>query len=134
MSPFILNILIKISVRTWDNFMSGRIKFHILVLKVSSLGEHILFQQNSKLVPFHFINHSKLYNYKNVLKDIKIKVKQVHSAERNADFLVCFLSFVHCQYFSILKKCTMKKLQHGNSRVVVRTPVNMWDGELCNNI
>ena len=48
---------------------------HILVLKVSSLGKDILFQQKSVLVPFHFINHSKLYNDKSVLQDIKIKVK-----------------------------------------------------------
>ena len=32
---------------------------HITVLKGSNLGKHILFQQKSKLVPFHFINNSK---------------------------------------------------------------------------
>ena len=30
-------------------------------LKVSALAD-ILFQQSSKLIPFHFVSHSKLYN------------------------------------------------------------------------
>ena len=60
-------------------------------------GKHILFQQKSKLVPFHIVSHSKLYNNKNVLCDIKIKVKQVHGAECKFVFWLCFLSFVHFQ-------------------------------------
>ena len=33
-----------------------------------------------------------------------------------------------------MKKCNMKNVQHGNNRGAVKTPANMQDGELCNNI
>ena len=43
--------------------MSGRNNFN----SHPSLGKDILFQEKSKLVPFNFFSHSKLYNDKNVL-------------------------------------------------------------------
>ena len=42
-------------------------------------------------------------------------MKQVHGAECKVFFLVVFLFFVHFQYFSILKKCNMKKVQYEKS-------------------
>ena len=40
-------------------------------------------------------------------------MKQVHSADYEFVFWLRFLSFVHFQYFSIIKKCNKKKVQHG---------------------
>ena len=56
------------------------------------------FPQKSKLVPSQFISHSKLYNDKNVL-GYQNKVKQIHDAECNVIFWLCFLYLVHFQYF-----------------------------------
>ena len=46
-------------------------------------------------------------------------MKQVHGAEFKIVFWLCFSSFVHFQYFLMLKKCNMKKVQR--SRGVVGT-------------
>ena len=54
------------------------------------------------MVPFCFISHSKLYNDKNVIYDIKIKVKQVHGG--NAVFLVVFPAFCSFSIFFNIKK------------------------------
>ena len=84
---------------------------HILVLKVSRLRKHILFQRKSKLVSFHFINHLKLYNdKKKILWIIKMKVKQVHVAGCNVVFLVVFSVFGPFSIFF-----NIKKVQHENS-------------------
>ena len=56
------------------------ISIYILVLKVLNLGKHILFQEINILVLFQFISHSKPCNDKNVLQDVKEKVKQIHGA------------------------------------------------------
>ena len=40
-------------------------------------------------------------------------MKQVHSADYEFVFWLRILSFVHFQYFSIIKKCNKKKVQHG---------------------
>ena len=54
----------------------------------------ILFsKKKSELVPLRFISHSKLYNDKNVLQDIKVKVKKVHGIERNVVFFGCVFRF-----------------------------------------
>ena len=73
----------------------NEISIHVLVLKVLSLGKHILLQQKNKLVSLLFISHSKLHNDKNMLLDFRIKVKQVHGAECYVVFWFCFLSFDH---------------------------------------
>ena len=46
-------------------------------------------------------------------------MKQVHGAGFKIVFWLCFSSFVHFQYFLMLKKCNMKKVQR--SRGVVGT-------------
>ena len=54
-------------------------------------------------------------NEKNVLLDIKIVVKQVYGAECKVVFWLYFLDIAYFQYFSKLKKCNMKRVQHEKS-------------------
>ena len=70
------------------------------------------------MVSFHFISHSKLNNHKNVLQDIKIKVKQIHGTDCNIVFWVVLSVFYSLSIFSILKMSSMKIVQQGNGRGV----------------
>ena len=77
----------------------------ILLLKVPCLGKHAFpcsFPTKQYIGFFNFISHSKLYNDKKKLRqDIKIKVKQNHSADCNVFFYcpVCLsLIFTIFQY------------------------------------
>ena len=85
-------------------------------LKVSTLAD-IFF--SNKVVNWFLFTLSAIQNYimrKNVWQNIKIKVKQVHSAKCKIAFCLCFLSFVHFQYFSIINKCNMRRVQHGKRK------------------
>ena len=46
-------------------------------------------------------------------------------------FWLCFLSFVHFQYLSILKKKQYEKVQHENNRAVARNPARWRSLQQC---
>ena len=48
--------------------------------------------------------------------NIKVKVKQVHSAKCKIAFWLCFLPSIYFQYFSVINKCNMRRVQHGKRK------------------
>ena len=61
------------------------------------------------------------------LWNIKIKVKQAHGVECKVTLWLCFLSLVHFRYFSILKKCNMKRAQHEKSATWKKCNIEIVD-------